>query len=449
MSFATLLIYVTALYIRPMEWDGSPLYGVQVAGFGIMDVLTIAALLACLIKRVSEGGRIMRSATDWFIMAIFGSALMSHVAHTFFGMFHETFEKFGKIVLLYFLIVNIVDTRRKLKIFVALLVLLTAFLAVHGVLQSARGYGIGGQLPMVENGVVRVKAYGIFDDPNDLALTLVVSMPFLLMWIMNAPFVVRVMSGGLLILCSYALYLTNSRGGMMALIVMAFVYFYKRFGKVLSVVLGSLLVLGILAFGPSRIKTVEDDPSGSGRRAVWSQGLQMLKHFPVTTTFGVGWGRFGEFSGEGKTAHNSFLLAASEMGLVGLFFYLGAFYLPLRDLHRLTLAEPSDELDEEEFRTFRSDRALARAMIASLVGFAAAAFFLSRTYNQIPYVLIAIAAVLARLAKMQPVGEPALPDPGEDKLFYDFKKSDFRWLSMGTLGPILFIYLLCRVLWGF
>ena len=449
MSFAALILYVTVLYVRPMDWPTLSHHIWQVAGFGIMDLLTAVVCLACVVKRVGEGGRVMRSATDWFVLGLFGAALMSHVAHTFLGMFKITFVDFGKIVLLYFLIVNIVDTRTKLKAFIVVIVALTAFVALHGVLQAHMGYGFGGQIPMVEHGITRVKAYGFFDDPNDLGLTLVVAMPLLLMSITAVHGVfTRVISSGLLALFGYALYLTNSRGGIMAFAVMGFVYFYKRFGKTFSIALGTLLVVGILNFGPSRVQTMGDDSSGTGRRAIWSQGLHMFKQRPQNPVFGVGWRRFGEFTEKGKTAHNSFLLAAVEMGLLGLFFYLGAFYVPLRDLHRLTIAELPEDADPDDLETLRSDRALARALIASVIGFAAAAFFLSRTYNQIPYILIGVCAAMARIVKTEPIGEEAaLPDPDEDRLFYDFRASDFRWISAGTLATIPLIYVLCRVLW--
>jgi len=407
--------------------------------------------VAAVGKRVSEGGRVMRSATDWFVVGIFGAALLSHAVHTFLSLFEFTFETFGKVILLYFLIVNIVDSRRKLRALVVLLVLLTGFMAVHGVLQSYRGFGIGGQPPMIQNNeVVRVKAYGIFDDPNDLGLTLVVAMPLLLMWITARHGMgMRIIATGLLGLFGYALYLTDSRGGQLALVVMGFTYFYKRFGKAMSVLLGVGLLMGVMTFGSARMQSIGDDPSGAGRREVWSEGLTLLKHHPpINAVFGVGWNLFGEYAEEGKTAHNSYLLAVCEMGLVGLFFYLGLLYLPMRDLHRLTQANVPEELTEDELRTFQGDQALARALIASVIGFAAASFFLSRTYNQVPYVLIGMCAVLARLSKTDPVTSAALPAEEPENAMYDFHGRDFRRVAAGTLSVVPLIYVLCRVMWG-
>jgi hypothetical protein len=90
MSFFLLMIYVTVLYIRPMEWPNSPLLGWQAAGYGIMDILTILVSVAVVVKRAGEGGRVMRSATDWFVLGIFGAALLSHVAHSFLWMLRFT-----------------------------------------------------------------------------------------------------------------------------------------------------------------------------------------------------------------------------------------------------------------------------------------------------------------------------------------------------------------------
>lgn len=446
-SFAVLATYLVVLYIRPMDWHTLPVYGLQIMGLGLMDFITILALAAWAGKRAAQGGRLMRSATDWMVLGLFLAALMSHVAHTFLGMFITTFTDFGKVILLYFIVVNILDARWKVKAFAVLLVLVTAFMAVHGVLQIHRGYGFDGQLPMIQGvDTVRIKAFGIFEDPNDLGLTLVVAMPFLLMTVTARRGVfTRIGAMGLLGLLGYALYLTNSRGAFVAVVVTGFVFFYRRFGRVLGVALGTLLVLGVMVYAPSRVQSMGGDTSGSGRREVWTEGLKMFKSNPV---FGVGWGRFGEHASAGKTAHNSLVLAFAEMGLVGLFFYVGMFYVTMRDLHRIDKLEPPEDADDEETDVLRSDQALVRALYASLWGFTAAAFFLSRTYNQVPYVLIGMSAAFASIVRAETAPEPAEDEePQPERLLYDFYVTDTGRVAALSLATIPTIYVLCRLMW--
>jgi hypothetical protein len=96
------------------------------------------------------------------------------------------------------------------------------------------------------------------------------------------------------------------------------------------------------------------------------------------------------------TAHNSFVLCFAETGLIGYFLWLsllGITLLQLQKLKQLPGAIPV-ELDIRRHASILQD---------ALIGFMAAAFFLSRTYVPLLYLLIGLSASLVLIAKKNEV----------------------------------------------
>jgi hypothetical protein len=85
----------------------------------------------------------------------------------------------------------------------------------------------------------------------------------------------------------------------------------KRLGTTASLLLASVLAIGLLALdftGGRGISASE----GADRLEAWATGLELFKHAPI---FGIGFGRFTDFNE--ITAHNSLILPLAELGLVG------------------------------------------------------------------------------------------------------------------------------------
>ena len=118
--------------------------------------------------------------------------------------------------------------------------------------------------------------------------------------------------------------------------------------------------------------------SAYGRFEAWYEGFQMFKQSPL---FGVGLGMFTDY--HELTAHNSFVLVMAELGLFGLFFFTGLFWLPIKELKFALWGAGRSTLAKEEI-------ALLSALAASLAAVMTAMFFLSRSYILVPYMLIAL-----------------------------------------------------------
>lgn len=368
----------TALYlIRPFEF--LPLmYGSSI--LLICGVLGLLFVLFAFINRQAQWSEI-----DTFMVGFFLAILLSHTSHLYFGGALSAFQRFLPTFLGYFLIAHSINTRKQLVLFLCLLTFCTSFVAVEGWGQYYEGVSYFGVEPFLQkiytDGVqlsqIRIKWLGPFSDPNDLALLLVIPIPFLIARFKQSKIVSSAVSS-LLIL---GIFHTNSRGGILSLIVAIASYFVLRYRNKTGMTLGLFLGACILLLGPSRMGQLSaQEDSAYGRLEAWHEGFQMFKQSPF---FGVGMGMFTDF--HNLTAHNSFVLVMAELGLVGLFFFTGLFWIPLKNIKSLVWGELRDTLTVE-------DIALISSLAASLTAVMTAMFFLSRSYILVPYLLLALIA---------------------------------------------------------
>lgn len=382
MSFIFLLIYIFLTFIRPQDWVRG------VIGVPVVDIVAIGAIFFMMFEATGsrKGGLFARVPQNGLMIGLYISILMSHVVHTYFGGLVYSFNKFLVPFVLFFLLQNGINTEKKFKTALWFMVLLIVILVPQCVYQAQHGYGWAGQ-PITyqrHEDVYRVNWIGIFNDPNDLALTFVIALGFLMPFVFGkVKFITRVFNLALIATLIYGIYLTNSRGGYLALLATVYYFFVRKSGKlVLGSIVGGIMAMGLLALGPTRMGAVSTtEASASARLDLWYGGIQLFKYNPI---FGVGYGRFMEDLPQ--TAHNSFLLAASELGIVGMFFWVSLIYVSLKQLGRVQNIYP-------EIKNY------ALGLQSSLIGFSVAAFFLSRTYNILPYILVAFSGALAAITK--------------------------------------------------
>jgi O-antigen ligase len=131
------------------------------------------------------------------------------------------------------------------------------------------------------------------------------------------------------------------------------------------------------------------DESSEARVEAWASGFEMLRANPL---FGVNFGNFSEAHGRGITAHNSFVLCFSEMGLVGYFVWIAILTTCYMELQRLMTLPVHDQEDADI-------RRWAQAIRLAFTTFLAAAFFLSRTYILTLYMLVAFVIALEDITR--------------------------------------------------
>lgn len=193
-----------------------------------------------------------------------------------------------------------------------------------------------------------------------------------------------------------------SRGGMLALIitgVVTFIFLPKRPVHLLLFLIA--LLVGLRLAGDmvwERFLTSfaeEKDASAESRLTLWSQCIEVMLRYPL---FGIGprnWELVAPQLGwqTQKAAHTTWLNVGAEMGIPGLAF-LALFYLIcLVRLLRYT-RERTPVIDPWL-------RGVARMVIASIIGFAVAAQFISVYGVEAPYYIVLLGAALLKLQHAQ------------------------------------------------
>ncbi len=172
----------------------------------------------------------------------------------------------------------------------------------------------------------RVRYRGELHDPNEVALTISAGALSLLIGFLlrkRTPIWTLFLGVGVGVVF-YTIFLTQSRGGLVAAMLVPAIYLLRRYGP-LSMVPAALVALPVLLLGG---RTGENaDVSTQLRYEAWSTGLDMFHHSPI---FGVGPRMFGEH--HFLTAHNSYVLTLAEMGIIGMFLFVCVLYLSIKSL---------------------------------------------------------------------------------------------------------------------
>lgn len=238
----------------------------------------------------------------------------------------------------------------------------------------------------LDDGVLfRIRSVGILADPNDFSQLMVVALA--LLWGLRAQrgrlrsLVTLLLPSGILL---WGLYLTHSRGALIGLGLAAIAGLWGTLGPVRSTVvlgLGGLLAKLLNFTGGREIS--DAGASAAHRIDYWNLGLHLTASHPL---FGVGFGNFENANTmTGQTAHNTFMLCAAELGLVGLFLFTSLLLFSFRSVSGV-IASSADDPPVRRFAT---------GLRAALVGFLGCAWFLSRTYDPLLYMLLGLCLVAA------------------------------------------------------
>jgi hypothetical protein len=351
----------------------------------VVLISSVLAAPALGLASLNEPRRLLVLPNDRYLFGLWAAITASCLAVGSFGDALSGFAQFGQIIFLYILVRYAICNERQFRGLVLLLIAVVLVQAISGIVQMYTGVGLGGVTLLNDGGTLRIRGAGIFNDPNDLALTLITPVPLLVALGTKeaAGLGRRTLIALSLVTILVALYFTNSRGGVLALGASLIVLAYRRIGKWIATIAIVIGVTAIVALGPSRINAIQtDEESAQGRIVAWSEGLQMLKGQPV---LGVGWSHFTDF--HEQVAHNSFVHIVAETGLVGGFFFVGLLYSYFMSL-RVARAGPLEPLTAIDW---------TEPLIASGVGLFTGAAFLSRQYNPAFYTVVALGSAYAAL----------------------------------------------------
>jgi O-antigen ligase len=432
-----MLVFLGLLYLRPEE-SFPALAGARMTLLVSLAVLFAWAVNALLTRRPFLGQLpIVRCFVGFFVVAVGSTALADASTLT------EVALELVKLLILFILFVHLVDSERRVHSATGALVLFTAILGARTIWQYQHGDAY------FEEGEARALATGIFGDPNDLALVMAMALPLALGALMGARcWWTRLWNLAAVPVLVWTIFVTNSRGGMLALAAGVLLFFGRRMGRA-GAVAGAMAVLLMFSFGPSRLSQMNsDEESAQGRVTAWEAGLEMLQSSPV---WGVGKGQFTEH--HWLTAHNSLVLCLAEVGLLGTWFWLGLFYFVFRDIQWLSRrnAAAADGAPSRDngpplaalppaagvpVPAQAGRKSHTVLLQISLTTFLVGGFFLSRTYSPPLYVYLGLAAAAAQVeAQRAGVSLPAAT------------VKDWGRVATITLGGLVLIMGLVR-LWG-
>lgn len=422
MGLFCIFFYLVILYIRPQDWMAG------FVGLPLMDLAACLGLMVGLLTVLSRRqNRSLALPQNWLLVAFLLLTVVSNLAHGQVAEATSQFMIYLKRLTPFVILLLLVNSPRRLKWTMVFVILLSTYLAVQSIAQSATGVGWAGQemltMQMRDEAFRRVTWVGMWDGPNVLSLLFVLAMPFAVEFALGKyNVIVRLVSLWVAGVLLYGIVLANSRGSFLAMTGVLFFYLIQRFRAVRGVAL-SVIALPVIwvTLAPSRMAFLTTrDSSSSERSWLWEQGLNMLQANPI---FGVGKGQFVEHSWGQMIAHNNFVSNMAEMGLPGLFVYVAIIYFSFKGL---LMAQRALQGVKREWLL----ASLSRALFASLIGYNIATFFINMEL-EILFLWWGLCAAAAAIAQ-QRTGRPALA----------FTRADALYIGLGMAAVIMVVYLI-------
>jgi hypothetical protein len=423
MGFVVSIIYFVLNYLTPPVILGPlAVFRVELILAGLLFFLSVPKLTGSIVMKTPQSVALIALPFAGSFSILFGQRWA-------WGAL-QAFPNFLPCALAYFLVVLHCNSKKKLQILVLMLLFACLFVIANGYYDLR--YGVphtpvylyeesdiarttlwNFQHPYIlemENGagemIYRLRGQGSINDPNDFGQVIVCVIPLIFFfWRPKSTgrnFFFVILPVAVLL---FGTFLTHSRGALVALMAVAIMAARRRIGTLPAIIVAAGVFAGAMALNFTGGREISAG-SGSDRTALWGEGLQMLKAHPL---FGVGLGRVSDYTDTGLTAHNTVVVCAAELGLVGLFFWCLFLFPTLRDTLAVASLEKSTEAQSRslpppnlEAKMELIDQAeigrLGRLVVLSLTGFLVAGWFLSRAYVMTFFLLGGIAEVVFEMA---------------------------------------------------
>ncbi len=379
--------------------------GFWIPGLSHLHPARVAGGIALIAFALSVGQVRRGLATETFlVILLLGQLVLASLFSPVWkgGAFHTTLG-FAQMVLILLVIPMAVTSFGRLKRLIFVETASVAFIAAISLKESN----------MSANGRMKGLFNGIYSNPNDLAMAMVLALPFVLVFLINAKGPARKVLWGLAApMMVYAALRTGSRAGMIAL---ALASVYILWSVAVKGRRSYLLVLGFVAFvllfalaGNDVIHrfgaTFNNSQhyqsayeSAQTRRQLLFKSLEVTAENPL---FGIGPGDFPIISGVWDETHNVYTQLSAECGLPALILFLMIYWQSFKNLR------------EAKRRAGRTSELgmMADASQAGLIAFAITAVFYPDAYEYFLYFLFAYTTVMRQVAvaevsvQAQPVG---------------------------------------------
>jgi probable O-glycosylation ligase (exosortase A-associated) len=353
----------------------------------MVAIATVSGLIITKEKYPLPGVR------EVYLLVLFSLTML---LSTFFAYYPENawaqFDKVWKILLMTFVTIILFQDPKKIRALIWVIALSIGF------------YGLKGGIYVVRTGGAHsvLGPEGSFIAGNtEIGLALNMVLPFLVFlrrdatnpWLRH---LLSVISGFSVI----AILGTYSRGAFLGLLVVTTLLFLKTRTKILAIILLAAAIPLAMSTLPEKwfgrmetIQTYEKDSSAMGRLEAWGVAYEMGKDRPL---LGFGFRPFSKetfqrygYSG-GRDAHSIFFQVLAEHGFTGLILYAGLILSSFLTLRRLKLVSRSDPSLEWVYN-------YSEMLQASFAAYVVCGAFLSMSYFDLFYHLVAIVIILKKL----------------------------------------------------
>jgi hypothetical protein len=383
------------VFVRPGEMLES-LSGIQ--------FYLIFVLLSCFFGQrellgVLRPQRLVNQPITICVLGVMACILISHMSNFYFGGMMAGGIEFFKVVVYYLLLVALVTTPERLKILLQTSVVAAAIMIGVSVLDYEQIIDLpkithvvethGADLLGREIRITRMCGTGMFHDPNDISLIVVV-MSILCIYFLSEPTTRRTRHAPVIAISKIfwllplgvlitGLLCTQSRGGLLAMGAALVAWATIKYGKLPAII---AICMGVIAV-PLMLGRQGDISlsSGTGQQRVrlWSDGLVAIQNHRIV--FGLGEGMYDDVAG--LVAHNSYIHAFVELGFIGGTFFFGCFFFAFWGLYRL---------QHENIPIYHPELNRFKAYYAGiLAGYCVGMCSLSRNYIPPTYLICGIA----------------------------------------------------------
>jgi O-antigen ligase len=254
----------------------------------------------------------------------------------------------------------------------------------------------------------RLQFSGIFNDPNELCMWLAAVTPVALyLFLHDRNFARRALWLAALGVFAYGIFLTKSRGGFLALLTGLGTLCWDRFGWRKTLLIGTVALPVLLFFYAGRQTSLDmNRQTGQTRIQLWSDWLDRFRGSPL-----LGEGMSYEELDPAKAAerraiyglehlaHNSYLQAFADLGVVGGCLFLGAFYLALSSVYRFG-SQPTLYVEP-------SMKQLQPYLLGTVAAFSMGLLTLTFCFIVPTYIILGLAAAYGRITpSVPPVATP-------------------------------------------
>lgn len=379
-SFAFWMIcaYLFFEYVRPQSI------------YPIIDFLpwtqltVIGALLGCFADRTV---RWVSSSVNILLILFLITILLSSAFAYFPSVSFGKLESYYLWVIIYFLIINIVNTRKRFFIFLCIFLVASFKISLSLAISWAkRGFsftdwGLSGPP-------------GFFQNSGELAIQMLVFWPIAWAFAHSLkPHISKTWYWLLMLMPITAIMVilgASSRGAQLALVVQLVVMNYRTVFKPKVLISCGIALALLWTFLPEeqkdRFRTMGEDRTSQQRILYWENGIEIIKEHPF---LGVGYFNFPSYFaryypddvllGRAELPHNIIIQVGTDTGIIGLAIFLALILIALRKAQRFRAVGCEN-----------NQKLIGACANLSLIGFIVAGQFVTVTYYPFLWIHLAL-----------------------------------------------------------